>query len=404
MGNKFFDYIQPTIIRASFDEELPENVRGRFFINFNVFGIKYFQENYILTENTYGTPYLILKEDAWGFELEDSGDGEILDVPRIYIDITDEFINDDGGVFQSFVFQSMMEERIWAIGIDNFMSGHQYYLNYTLYNYLANTNQIETPIFGSRLPNYLDERCNITKYWIDLKDEVYKDYSNIEYFNEKNNLLTNTFSEEELNNFYSNFCNIILKHTKITPEMMAAGNNPIYKLVLDYYAGFQSDCASNAIGLILNSLYGTTTTTGCGCNNTKTNEVYSTQTCGELYANAMGLYLKQMLSDAEFYQDWFMIYETDKKYIVNDVLTETLIKFINEFVSIQNALTFIKTGYRRNCDCPVITLDENNCNYQIIANYLHVLDYVDRDVVKANTNKIKIFGGQFAELLPKLQF
>ena len=62
--NKFFNYIQPTIVRASFDEELPEKVRGRFFINMNVFGIKYFEENYILTENANNFQYLLLKENS----------------------------------------------------------------------------------------------------------------------------------------------------------------------------------------------------------------------------------------------------------------------------------------------------------------------------------------------------
>jgi hypothetical protein len=241
---------------------------------------------------------------------------------------------------------------------------------------------------------------------MDLQGEIYKDYNNVDYFNEKNNLLTNTFSEDELNDFYSNFCKLILKYTRITPEMLSTGNNPIYKLVLDYYANYQSDCASNAIGLILNSMYGTTTTTGCGCNNTNTKNgtITTTQTCGELYTNAMSLYLKQMLSDTEFYQDWFMIYETDTDYIPNDILTENLTRFINEFVAMQHSLTFIKSGYKRNCDCPVITMDESNCNYQIIANYIKVIEYAANDVVKPNTNKIKIFGGQFAELLPKLQF
>ena len=31
--NKFFSYLQPTIIQATMDEELPERVRGRFFVN-----------------------------------------------------------------------------------------------------------------------------------------------------------------------------------------------------------------------------------------------------------------------------------------------------------------------------------------------------------------------------------
>jgi len=40
--NNFYKYLQPTIIQATMNEELPEKVRGRYFINFNVFGIQYF--------------------------------------------------------------------------------------------------------------------------------------------------------------------------------------------------------------------------------------------------------------------------------------------------------------------------------------------------------------------------
>ena len=83
--NKFFNYLQPTIIQATMDEELPERVRGRFFVNFNVFGIPYFTENYFLLETSFGAPYLVLKEDNWGLQLEDTAEGELLDIPRIIL-------------------------------------------------------------------------------------------------------------------------------------------------------------------------------------------------------------------------------------------------------------------------------------------------------------------------------
>ena len=210
--NQFFKYLQPTIIQATMNEELPEQVRGRFFINFNVFGIAYFTENYILGETSFGAPYLILKEDNWGLQLENTTEGELLDIPRVYIDITDKFINDTDNLFQSFVAQSLMDNKIWVKGIDNFLAGKDYYTNNTLYNYLALTDQIEVPDFSVRLPDYLDTFGQLrTEYWKSLTGELYEDYNNIEYFNEKNNMLTNKFSEDELNNFYSTFCSIILK-------------------------------------------------------------------------------------------------------------------------------------------------------------------------------------------------
>ena len=402
--NKFFDLLQPTIIRASYDEGLPEQVRGRFFINFNVFNIKYFQENYILTENPLGVPYLLLKEDAWGFELEnDNAETDILDIPRIYIDITDEFIKDDGSLFQSFVCQAIMQEPVWFRGIRGFAAGKDYYLNTTLYNYLANTNQINIPNFDVRLPNYLDANANITKYWIDLSNEPYKDYKNAEYFNEKNHLLDNKFSEDELNNFYSNFCALILKHTKITDETRIEGINPIYDLVLKYFANYKSDCASASINLILNSMYGTTTKSGCGCNTTIT-DTLNTSSCSDLYAQAMTTYLTKMLGDADFYRDWFRIYESEEDYIPNDVLCTELTTFINEFISLQNTLSFLKPDVRKIGACPVVSTNENDCNYNKLLNYLKVLGYCANDEIDANVNKIKIYGEQFGELLPMLQF
>ena len=59
-----------------------------FLLNFNVFGIKYFDQYYLLTETSNGIPYLIIKEDNWGIELENSNDDfdDVLDIPRIYLE------------------------------------------------------------------------------------------------------------------------------------------------------------------------------------------------------------------------------------------------------------------------------------------------------------------------------
>ena len=413
--NKFFKYLQPTIIQATFDEELPEKVRGRYFINFNVFGINYFDERYILQESESGVPYLILRETidpnpVGAFLMEYSQTDKVLDIPRIYIDITDKFVNDTDNLFQSLVCQSIADNKIWAKGIDNFLAGKDYYTNYTLYNYLAQTDQIEIPDFSVRLPNYLDSFGFIQrKYWNDLSGEVFKDYNNMQYFNEKNNLLTNKFSEEELNNFYSTFCAIILKYTKINEDKMLSSKNQIYNLVLNYYKNFMSDTASNSLSLVLNSGYTITkdnkTISGCGCNSTSTGDNVISKSCFDSYNEAMYIWLKAMLSDKEFYQDWFMIYKNEVDYIPNDVLIEELKTLFKEFISIQRALTFVVTKPRLNCSCPEPeTFNESECNYTILNNYSCIFDWAFQDILDANTNKIKIYGGRFAELLVKLQF
>ena len=405
--NQFFKYLQPTIIQATMNEELPEQVRGRFFINFNVFGIAYFTENYILGETSFGAPYLILKEDNWGLQLENTTEGELLDIPRVYIDITDKFINDTDNLFQSFVAQSLMDNKIWVKGIDNFLAGKDYYTNNTLYNYLALTDQIEVPDFSVRLPDYLDTFGQLrTEYWKSLTGELYEDYNNIEYFNEKNNMLTNKFSEDELNNFYSTFCSIILKYTKITDNLLLDSRNQIYSLVLNYFKNFISDEGSNALSLILNSGYGTVTTTAstsCGCNSSSSSTEL-TPSCYDLYSTAMYNWLGTMLGDSKFYEDWFRIYKSEDDYIPNDVLIETLNIFFDEFINMQHTLNFIKSSSVK-CDCPApVSFNENECNYNILKNYKKIFDWVFNEEIDSNVNKIKIYGGQFAELLPKLQF
>jgi len=406
--NKFFNYLQPTIIQATDNEELPERVRGRFFINFNVFGIAYFTEKYILQETSFGAPYLILKEDNYGLQLEDTTEGELLDIPRIYIDITDKFVNDEENLFQSFVAQALMDNRIWVRGIDKFFAGMDYYTNYTLYNYLALTDQIEVPDFGARLPNYLDEYGFIqTQYWKPLTGEIYEDYNNLDYFNEKNNLLTNTFSEDELNNFYSTFCSLILEYTKIPEDVLSESKNQIYNLVLNYFKNFKSDESSNALSLILNSGYTlqeTKTNIGCNCNSSTTGSGEITKSCYDLYGEAMIYWLKSMLSDSKFYEDWFRIRKNENDWIPNDVLIEKLRLFFSEFIKLQHALTFLKTNNIK-CDCPSpVSFNESECNYNIINNFLSILTWVFNEEIDSNINKIKIYGGQFAELLPKLQF
>ena len=410
--NTFFNYIQPTIVRASYDEEVPEHLRGRFFINFNVFGIKYFEEQYVLTEGPNGFQYLVTTENPGGAVLTEYDPIEevletnnIIDIPRIYIDITDYFVNDRTNLFKSFVYQAIVENAIWCQGIDNFLAGREFYINYTLYNYLASVGKLTNPDFSIRLHNYLDHSANISKYWMDLSNEPYKDYTDLEYFNEKNKLLDNTFSEDELNNFYSTFCGLILKHTKISDEKRSTQRNNIYDQVLHYYANFMTDAGSAAIASILNSMYTyTDNSQKCGCGKTTDETITNTQTCYDMYKAAMSEWLVTMLSDPEFYNDWFIIDLGSSTYLANEVLTGYIEDLIREFINMQNLLMFNKSTKSLNCTCPTVSVDENDCNYGVIQNYMNVMTYVNNMVIKENKNKIKIYGGNFGKLLPKLQF
>ena len=214
--NNFLKYFQPTIVKASYDESLPENIQGKFFINLNILGN-------CINENT------------------------PLDIPRIFIVINDKLINDNTNVVQNLISYALINPVILRTGVDSFICGEDYYLNDALYNFI---NAIEEVDPGVKLPNYLDENAQITQYWIDFSNESYGNYTDIEYFNKQNKILEQHFSEDELNNFYANFCKLILDNTNIDAETKNSGNNPIYTVVLNYFSHFKNDDGSVALQLI----------------------------------------------------------------------------------------------------------------------------------------------------------
>jgi hypothetical protein len=422
MTNKFFDYLQPTIVKTSDSEYLPENLRNRYFINFNIVGIKYFDQYYLLQENNNGIPYLIVKEDRFGIELEDSKDDydKILDLPRIYINISENFINNPEA-FREFFSTAVRSNPIYLSGVTGFRAGEDYWLNTTLFNYIVNMHQSVEANTAARMPNYLTETTNsdtveISEYFVDLSNSPYKDYTNLEYYSQKNDMLDNQYTEDQLNDFYKNFCSIILEQTKIDDETKESGDNPIYNLVLNYYANYQSDAASNALNLVLNSLYSTTESTSSGCScNSQLSSIYSSSTssdtttkaCSTLYEEAMAEYLTTMLGDTQFYQDWFMIKLSEYEYVEDDVLCENLIEFVKEFLLMDFCLDFetlsVKAHNSQLCNHTTSSSYEST-NQSTIENYLKVLNFVAENNITANTNRIKIWGEKFGKLLPNLQF
>ena len=552
--NTFYKHLQPNIIKFSDVEELPEDLKCHYAINYNVWGIDYFYENYLLQESTDGV-YMILNENGYNFLLEDSLSGQkVLDIPRLYIMITDNFLNDDSK-FQEFVMKAAKDHEVYGLGIDGFRPGKDYYINTTLFKYLSNlvddqqqpgnsdeqeesdpdngtvfglpdegtneenqgsgeenqenessgettlekveptfefstdeaeieidsesnvfpnlltstgvnnvkyyssdinvaridtqTGQIfivgpgETIILAifegndryyasqadytltvkekevipyqtlsteHQLPNYLDENANITKYFVDLSDEVFKDYTNLDYFNKKNQLLTNTYSEDELNRFYQSICQIIINLSTIqnNQEIYYKQKNQLYDKVLNYFANSQVDDASIALNLILGSQYNIVTIgdtqLNCGCSTGKGTSTF-TDSCAILYTQAMPLYLKQMFGDIEFYEDWFNIYLSESEIIPNDVLLETLELFIKEFISLDYNLDMTKSTLQYQCDCRDInSLNNSSLEYKKLNNFLQILSWVSNSLLDENTNKIKVYGEAFGELLPKLQF
>ena len=105
-----------------------------------------------------------------------------------------------------------------------------------------------------------------------------------------------------------------------------------------------------------------------------------------------------MLSDKEFYCDFFYI---ENKPIVD--LIDNLIRLITEFKTLGYNISFDDSN-KTHCGCSELSKDNGTCNYNILDNYIQVLIWVKECKIEENANKIKIYGEQFAELLPKLQF
>lgn len=410
--NNFFKLVQPTIVKTSEEEELPERLRNRFFLNLNILGIKYFEQNFLVTESDEGIPYMIATEECFNILIEngDSDYENVFDIPRIYIDITEKFVN-DAKSFRNFLYEAIIENAIYLNGYEDFLPGQDYWLNKTLYDYLS------TPDTDSSicLPNFLTNKVEISRYFVDLSETFMEDYTNLDYYEKKNRQLDFKFSEDELLNFYSTFCKYILDNTSIEDDVKLSGNNSLYEIVLKYFANFKTDEASTAMNIVLNGIYSSAQSANKSCtcnssmltNNLTSNDIY-TKTCSSLYHDAMDLYLKQMLGDVQFYKDWMNIHISDHECVVNDILVEGLIQMINEFIEMD---LFIDSSDNNNvhsswtCGSGLSIINSNaSANNKVLSNYLKVLDFVYNNNFVQNTNKIKIWGEAFGELLPTLQF
>lgn len=405
----FFQKFQPSIIRFSSDDCIPESLQNRYAININVVGIDWFTENFIETEDN----GLLLNEssnilESYKLVLENST--AILDIPRIYVVINNSIVENDDNIYK-LIYKGISDPNIYGEGFDGFRPGIDYYINDTLYSWLIRTiddnlNPID-PIIESNedilLPNLLDSEGNLSHHFIELSDSD-KDYSKLSYYLKKNELLNLSYTEDELRDFTSVFCSIILDNSELQNE--SATQNQVYKLVLEYWKNHQSDCASIALALILGTKYTTSTTTTTTCNSCFNTSSTSTDTtidksCYEKYQDAMKEWLKYMLGDSEFYNDWFFLIKGDCETSNSDMI-DMLIDLINSLLSTGWSL---ESDYNKklSCNCPDLDASYNDtCNRNILLNYIKVLEWVKSNQIRSNKNKIKIYGQQFGELLTKI--
>ena len=417
--SNFLSYFQPTIVKFANDSCIPKSLQGHYALNINAMGIDWFKENFILYELDNGQTLLGVKDGIeFNLLLEDSGANKF-DIPRMYIVLDEKYSEDKLG---EFVIKVLSNSEMYGDGIKEFRPGYQYYVNETLYGYLRaktdHNGQLKTPIISENLdivlPNYLVESsdsCKISDYFEELSDSEKKS-NNISWFVKKNALAELAYSESELKDFTTTFCKIILNNTEINSEDKITSTNQIYKKVLEYWSNGGYDEAAIALQQILSTKSKTTpeyTTATCNsCYNTTSTSSSSsidTTSCYDLYIEAMKQWLQDMLASTDFYNDWFMVTEDDEKS-PNDSLIDAEINLIQSLLDSGLTIGTSDTSTTKtSCGCPSLdsSYSDDSCNRNILMNYIKVLQWVKSCQISANKNKIKVYGGEFGELLTKIK-
>lgn len=406
MGKSFFNYIQPTIVRLSDDESLPAELRNHYLVNLNVVGIPYFVDNYLLIEDGNGGYMYMLTNDYHKIRLSDTGLEGVIDVPRAYLVITEEFVKSQDD-FSSWILSSIADNSFFITGTENFRPGVDFYINDVLAKYLQeNEREASEGLRMAILPDYLNGKFEITKYWQELDPELAR-YTNFEFFRLKNKIADLTYSEDELDNLKHTFFTILHNDASTSEEDAMKLYNQIYKAVIEYYYNGESDCALSGISLILNSQV-TVQDDGmsnCGCSGSANSEGLSEQvSCFDAYKQAMAYWLKTMLGDVNFYKDWMWMEDAEGQYVPNQGLIEELIQLLEDFLTADYDLSFSgKSIFNHTCGND-INAELNKGRRKVIENYITLLKWVLAGCIDNNTNKIKVIGEKFGELLPLLQF
>lgn len=433
----FKNLFQPTIVHIG--ENTEYNLSNIYCLNYNVVQIDWFQNNSIVLEDGTGivllenadinNPYSDSINDA--YSLLDDGIVEnnkaVLDIPRIYFPITEKFYNN--GVLgtpitiNSFIISLLQlsdkesKESIADLVItgnidDALVPGEDYFINKTFADYLisycldiedeslvdpnSDIGQKISKIRSIQLPNYLKENADINEPWVVLSEDEQSNTDLLHYMT-LNKYEKYGVTDDTLKEFYVSFVNGILNFNISKPILNT--KDALYKVVLDYFSASQNDETINKIDLVLGSTYSgqQVNTTSSYCNCKGSSNASMTDSCATLYANAMLEHLKMMLADPEFYCSW--MFDDDN---VKDDLIEYLKYLILRLKD--KGFTLLTNTNRFNCPCPTTTGANDEKNYKILDNYIKVLDFIHQCNIRPNINKIKQWGSQFGELLPKLYF
>lgn len=433
----FKNLFQPTIVHIG--ENTEYKLSNIYCLNYNVVQIDWFQNNSIVLEDGTGivlleaadinNPYSDSANDANA--LLDDGIVEnnktVLDIPRIYFPITEKFYTN--GVLttpltiNSFIISLLQlsakesKESIADLVINGnidgaLLPGEDYFINKTFADYLIlyclniEDESLVDPISpigkqilkirSIQLPNYLKDNADINEPWVELSEDEQSNTDLLHYMT-LNKYEKFGVTDDTLKEFYVSFVNGILNFNIGKPIRNA--KDALYKVVLDYFNAAQNDETINKIDLVLGSTYSgqQINTASAYCNCKGSSNASMTDSCATLYANAMLEHLKMMLADPEFYCSW--MFDDDN---VKDDLIEYLKYLILRLKDKGFTLLTNTNGF--NCPCPAADAPNDEKNYKILDNYIKVLDFIHQCNIRPNINKIKQWGSQFGELLPKLYF
>lgn len=327
--------------------------------------------------------------------------------------------------FRSFDEYSDISEHL-NNGTEDFVPGKDYFISKGLADQMSIQDDYVMPDYVLRNQDILVQ--NVTDYE-DLSGINNKDIANLWYFAGLNDVMSNMYFEEELNNFYSTFFKVILDNTTFTEY--SYGTNAVYKAVMEYYKNMSYDSTLLGLNTILGSTLIDTTTNGstCGCvtsgqgscvsttgyvsgSPSTGNVTFADKTCAEKYMEAMYELLKQMLSDINFYCDWMYVDDGTGNRFPNDPLIEKLIELIKEFIKMN---PYIRNNNDANshCSCKTNKCPDKNtlmgslvgsCDVlSILENYIKLLEWTQADEIHENKNKTYAYGLQFATVLPNIQ-
>lgn len=379
--------VQPCILKFNSSFKLPDNIQNKYVLNLNI------------------------------------GPKSGQDLERVYILISDDFVESDSEFkswYKYILKHDSIYDAVWE-GTENFVPGKDYYINRTLSNKLKELHSYDEEIMPIKnsdvfedivietesqqrtleditLPDYTED-WEITNFF-----ETGKFPSDIKYLHKLNTILSREFTEAEILDLISTFFNIIQNDTQIKEETKLVPNNPAYDITMQYYINGKYDDTLQHLLTVLNTKVKTETVPSynCGCNTTVSDSDEGTTniSCADVYKQSLQSLVVQMLSNPDFYKDWFFMVNDEGEVVPNDLLITELIKLLRELLDMDFDLSFTSDRLWNKCcnnESDSIHLENRN----IIKEYIKLLELMKEGCLDDISNRINIIGTKFGNLLLK---